>query len=413
MAVATALVDLEDEGPRTIILCCARDGRALLGPIVERLVADGHQVEVVSDIDMHPAGLLTTLKRRGPSALYVLFDGPSLPADRLASLQTQLRTRGVPAQNVRIERTSRPGDSASPARHGPPSASPPPPRTFPAPGAPSLDRSGSQPITPAQPLPSGRGSHRLPKALGLVALVGLIGGTVAFAMGSDDVPADPSVAHAMVGDELDPKQLDPMPSEAEPSRMLDPDEAVVVDPEDDGEGGDDDEQEDDALVEDAIPPETLAMRPPLDEEGEEPLEKTKAADADAVYRALSEGKIRALDLLLIAPEPVTVWRKRSIVRKLAFADAAAHCAELDIDDVAGWRLATIGELSSLTTGRMLERGKFWSSTKADSFGHTRVVWNSQTGKMGPAPTKWRGGRVVCVRPSVRPSDTSLDVTDPE
>ncbi|MBC8068227.1 MAG: hypothetical protein IAG13_07830, partial [Deltaproteobacteria bacterium] len=42
-------------------------------------------------------------------------------------------------------------------------------------------------------------------------------------------------------------------------------------------------------------------------------------------------------------------------------------------------------------------GKFWSQTEGDTFGRSRVVWNTKTVRMGTAPVKWSGGRVVCVR----------------
>jgi hypothetical protein len=124
------------------------------------------------------------------------------------------------------------------------------------------------------------------------------------------------------------------------------------------------------------------------------------ADAEAVYRALRQRKVRALDLLLVAPEPVIKRRRKTRTRRMNFGDAVTYCEGLDIDGVQGWRLPTIGELNSLTKGRLLDDAKFWSATKADTFGQSRVVWNSRDAKMGPAPIPWKGGRVACVRPTV-------------
>jgi hypothetical protein len=244
--------------------------------------------------------------------------------------------------------------------------------------------------------------------------VGVVGTTVAFAMRSSE-PGDeeePAVSTAAI-DRAAVEQSEPQPSEAEPASTQE-----ATDPPLDGpipmeievhEGADDG----DALPEPEPEPEPEPdATSEVDEDaGGEDESESRGSDANAVYVALREGKMRALDLLLVAPEPVKKWRRRSIVRKMSFDDGHRYCEELEIEGVGGWRLATIGELGSLTEGRILDRGKFWSSTKADSLGRTRVVWNSATGKMGPAPTNWRGGRVVCVRPSVRPTTAVLEPDD--
>lgn len=432
--MATVLRDLEDGAARTVVLCCARDGRSRLGPVVESLAARGHQVEVVSDVDAQAPGLLATVQRRGATALYVLFESPSLPADRVRSLQTQIRMRGVPAEHVRI--ASATDEGVAPIQHSPRGFAPAPSSVASFPSTPFVDRSGSQPVAPPAPPASGSGIMDdytalgslkatwrrtigrsplvLAASLGLLVLVG-IGTTAAFAMRSD--PPDDATAEATITPEKTAA------NDVQAASDVAEDDVSAAAPLAEAAAASDSGSAEDEVIAMAIETDEAASAPdeatpakkgatePEPEPEPETEPETEASDetndSDVVYRALSERKVRALDLLLVAPEPVVKWRRRTSVRKLSFEDATSYCADLDIGGVTGWRLATIGELSTLTAGRMLDRGKFWSVTKADTFGQSRVVWNSQTAKMGPAPVNWRGGRVLCVRPTVRPSDTTL------
>ena len=400
--MATVLADLENGAAHTLVLGCARDGRSRLGPIVEGLVARGHQVEVISDLDARSPGLLATMQRHGASALYVLFESPSLSLDRLRTLETELRGRGIPADRLRIAPLH---DTESPP------VRPPHAIAFPSP---MIDPSGSQPIVPpvATPPPLQRTtaspSRRKTSTRSRPVMIGAIGiaaalavtATVAFAMRSDgsDREGDgdgEEVATVVAQPEKRAERLDAI----EPVREATKPPAEV------GEESPDGDDEDDAPEAPLEP----AREPAPARDEAPPTEATESlSDADAVYRALSERRVRALDLLLIAPEPVVRWRKRTSIKKTSYEEATSYCAELDIEGVTGWRLATIGELNTLTAGRMLDRGKFWSVTKADTFGSSRVVWNSQTAKMGPAPTKWRGGRVLCVRSTVLPTNPAIE-----
>jgi hypothetical protein len=78
--------------------------------------------------------------------------------------------------------------------------------------------------------------------------------------------------------------------------------------------------------------------------------------------------------------------------------------------VTGWRLPTIGELTSLDKAKRIDDHLFWSSTRADTYGTERLVWNSRKARNGPAPTRWKGGKVICVR-FQRPADD--DTAEPE
>jgi hypothetical protein len=124
------------------------------------------------------------------------------------------------------------------------------------------------------------------------------------------------------------------------------------------------------------------------------------ADDDAlVHAALMHRKIRALDILLVSPEATRKLKGRRTARALhtSWAGANAFCEALEIDGIAGWRLPTAGEFRTLGTSNMLGRRIYWSATEGDAFGTDRVVWNNLKKRMAPAPSTWKGGRVLCVR----------------
>jgi formylglycine-generating enzyme required for sulfatase activity len=110
-------------------------------------------------------------------------------------------------------------------------------------------------------------------------------------------------------------------------------------------------------------------------------------------------KIRALDILLVSPEATRKLKGRRTARALhtSWAGANAFCEALEIDGIAGWRLPTAGEFRTLGTSNMLGRRIYWSATEGDAFGTDRVVWNNLKKRMAPAPSTWKGGRVLCVR----------------
>jgi len=78
--------------------------------------------------------------------------------------------------------------------------------------------------------------------------------------------------------------------------------------------------------------------------------------------------------------------------------------KLDVNGVTGWRLPRVGELGSITKNELIADGKFWSQTEGDTFGKSRLVWNTHTSRMEIAPVGWKGGRVVCVRTMAKPAD---------
>jgi hypothetical protein len=131
----------------------------------------------------------------------------------------------------------------------------------------------------------------------------------------------------------------------------------------------------------------------------EPAAKIDHDDDALVHDALMHRKIRALDILLVSPEATRTIKGRRTARVLHthWVGAQAHCEGLEIDGVAGWRLPTAGEFRTLGTSNMLGRRIYWSATEGDAFGSDRIVWNNQKKRMAPAPSTWKGGRVLCVR----------------
>jgi hypothetical protein len=137
------------------------------------------------------------------------------------------------------------------------------------------------------------------------------------------------------------------------------------------------------------------------------------AEMQAIYAGLIAQKFRALDILLISPEPRKKVRKKwtKSPARMTWGQAAAYCDKLEIGGVSDWRLPRVGELGSITAGSLVADGKFWSQTEGDTFGKSRVVWNTQTSKMGSAPVRWKGGRVVCVRTMARPPEVPSDAAE--
>jgi len=123
----------------------------------------------------------------------------------------------------------------------------------------------------------------------------------------------------------------------------------------------------------------------------------------AIYAALLGQEIRSLDILLVAPVALKRSGRRQVPAKMTFAAADAYCAELEIHGVGSWRLPSAGELSALDGASMLPHAVYWSSTKGDTFGVARVVWNSFKHRMVSMERAWEGGRTLCVR-FQRPQD---------
>ena len=120
---------------------------------------------------------------------------------------------------------------------------------------------------------------------------------------------------------------------------------------------------------------------------------------DTIYSALSSREIRSLDVLLVAPEATRGKRRRG--KTLTFANAHDYCEELVISGLERWRVPQIGELAGLAAGGMLNKARYWSSTKGDTFGDRQAVWNGARRKIEVLKGRQRKARIVCVRKFVR------------
>ena len=88
----------------------------------------------------------------------------------------------------------------------------------------------------------------------------------------------------------------------------------------------------------------------------------RAAESRRIAAALDDGKIHALDALLIR----TASRSPE-----AFGEAKRRCEKLDVAGLDRWRLPALDELRSLRRARLLPEGEFWSaSSRARRSRHT-------------------------------------------
>jgi hypothetical protein len=105
--------------------------------------------------------------------------------------------------------------------------------------------------------------------------------------------------------------------------------------------------------------------------------------------AIAEGKLRALDLLVVLPPRAQY--------EVSWEAAANHCKTRRVAGVRGWRLATAHELKSIRRARMLREGVYWSGTLADRELDTILVVDTSRRRM-VALSKVESATPVCVRP---------------
>jgi hypothetical protein len=380
-----------------------------LGAVVEVLAGRGNAVEVVSGIEQNALPWDQVVKRHGPNAVYVVCGDDALSLDKIAGIRASLQRANVPFAQIwagpinwqepvqvlrhadQLLRTANgePVRSASEASGRtvlpPPVPPAPPQRTMPAPMV-------QNPPPPRDEIPdisiSPQSDYKRPAIIGGIALALTVALVTALAWPSDDDEAEVdevAVANADVTSvdtpEPDKKaEVAPAPArkaqeEPEPaSEQAPPEEEVEV-------------------------PAEPAAEVDLDVAAETPslLSGTERKQIDD---ALRNQQIRALDILLISAEAMVHKRKRMRTAWNRFPEAEQYCDQLVVDGVAGWRLPSAGELASITTANMLKRSTYWSSTKGDSYGNTRIVWGVYRKKMRGAGQRFRGARTVCVRDGV-------------
>lgn len=400
----------------------------MLPPVLELLVGRGISAEVVSGLEMRPDAALLAA-RRMPDARFVLFSGTDptvLDRARAKLLEGGVAARrialmpiewGGPADVVRAVESIGIVVPQGPRRTtlaALPDLSAP---SFPPPqlgdGEPTRQPllSGSVAVLESSALEAFGSSRRaiavVSASLGALALIAVftLGGEERAGASLSSMVTPPPIANVV---EEEPTiavagvvQVDEVPKVATPSPVVvvpAPPAPMVPTP---------------AVaptVAIATPPAVVPPAPPPTIPAEEVMiEEEPALDSEemqAIYAGLVAQKFRALDILLIAPEPRKKVRKRITKNpaRMNWLLASKHCESLDVNGVTGWRLPRVGELGSITKNELIADGKFWSQTEGDTFGKSRLVWNTHTSKMGMAPIGWKGGRVVCVRTMAKPAD---------
>jgi hypothetical protein len=385
----------------------------MLPPVLELLVSRGLNAEVVSGLDMRPEAAVLAARRLA-EARFVLFAGSDptvLDRARAKLLEGGVAARrislmpiewGGPADVVRAIESMGITVPAT-ARRVTMAVSE---ASFPAPQAIEIE-------PPRQPLLTGSvavldpsatatfGSSRRAIAIAS-ASVGAFALLAIFTLGGDARP-EPTLA-SMVTPPPIAKVVDEEPTiavagivqvekKAEPVAFVAPVLPPVVLP----------PPLTIATPATAVPP-APALAVPDEEVAIEAEPELDNEEMKSIYAGLVAQKFRALDILLIAPEPRKKVRKRITknAARMNFVQAEKYCTALDVNGVTGWRLPRVGELGSVTKNELIADGKFWSQTEGDTFGKSRVVWNTHTSRMGTAPVGWKGGRVVCVRTMAKP-----------
>lgn len=428
------------------MLGCAKADRLLLPPMLQGLVTAGFEVEVASGLELRPDSLMAAATRM-PDAAYVLLESLELPTTGIGQLRARLLAAGIPARRLIVlaieqaagtidvtARLAAAGMVASPVRRptsvrlqavaGDPIATVqvavgntvvgfPAPGVVVAPALPGVQRTMHAPVSASVPVldmeieemfaPRRRwiavGVGAAVVAIGLIALAGrdepepLSQAEIARTIAAwSDIVDDvlPSVAKEPIDAELVVAAVAFVPPAPVAIVAVPPPVLPVV-----------------VATPDLPPPVAAAPVLPVTPAAvvvvaEEPTIVEPMVDEveiQSIYAGLVSQKFRALDILLVSPEP----RKRKGKRifktpgKMSWVAATSYCDALEIGGVGDWRLPQVGELGSLTSGELLPDAKFWSETQGDTFGRSRVVWNTKTARMGTAPVRWTGGRVVCVR----------------
>jgi hypothetical protein len=451
-AMAHSSTPQAKRGAHTVVLGCAKAERGRMAPLLEAFAAQEHHVELVSAVDESRQRWREAGQRYGTRAVYVACGSPGLAGGELAALRDELLSLGIPAACIwaavvdwsqldrlvrdvdrmlhaapvvvpappplSSARASTAGELASPPPppqpvHGlgpgvvaaPIAPGPPPAPARLAPVGPSHAAShvslvpqlspaqGPRSPGPVEPMAprlgrSGRAGRRIALALGGVAVAGLAGWVGLGMVGRTSGPGVETLAAATL-DGAGSSVAGREPSASSPTPAA-PSRPAPATPR--------------AATDDA--PSPTRARAPIAEPAEEldaddPGHPEPAAlDDDAlVYAALMQRKIRALDILLVSPEATRKIKGRRTPRVLQthWADAHTYCEGLEIDGVGGWRLPTAGEFRTLGSSNMIDRRIYWSATEGDAFGSDRVVWNNHKKQMAPAPSAWKGGRVLCVR----------------
>jgi hypothetical protein len=122
----------------------------------------------------------------------------------------------------------------------------------------------------------------------------------------------------------------------------------------------------------------------------EPVEReSEKIAAQRIRRAIAQGKIRALDDLLIAADSERGAKN--------FDRALTYCDDLNHSGFTDWHLPSIAKLAILAETRLIGRRKYWSTVPGDPTGRRMLILDGKNSKISSIGRNFRSGRAICVR----------------
>lgn len=110
-------------------------------------------------------------------------------------------------------------------------------------------------------------------------------------------------------------------------------------------------------------------------------------EALIIDQALVDGKLRALDSLLVWP---------STNRSMTWSDARKYCRGRRLGELRGWRMATTAELTRLNRSRVVTRGILWSRQRNET-GDEAQALDAKSGTFNWYLDVEAAARPACVR----------------
>jgi hypothetical protein len=406
---------------RRIVMLTAEGPPASVSRILDELRAREIDYELVSGANVELAYIVSALERYGEDALYVICRDGVLDDGVAAQMRDHLLdTQLIPPRNLMVLKV-RPGkwgyQTTALQQRARTLAPPRPPRKgdtlpevreflLPASSAPPVDQAGGlaerlepppEKVNFTPPTKNRASALFLSGTLAALA-VGLAASFAGFTV--DD--ARDWFEHQLGGDEVASvaRASDPTPV-AERPRMVEVDPpAPLLEPASE-------RIEIDANVEapPAVPAEveepvgdTSEAKPEVETVSQNgtgaEVAPTEVESPGALQHALDARDVRELHYYMVDAKPS---------RELDFASAQEHCRQRTLGGLDDWRLAQIGELSSLVDARTVRKGLYWSATPADAEANKYLLYEGKKKRVVTRFAAWKRARAVCVRERDTPS----------